>query len=75
MHFNRILQKDAVNEAEKRITTAFRLVMGKENDCILSSQEIVKAVEIVERRTRKQKGTCVLKFNDVSIPENTTAQK
>ena len=49
--------------------------MGKENDCILSSQEIVKAVEIVERRTRKKKGTSVLKFKDVSIPEHTTAQK
>lgn len=63
-------KKDWEKGAEKNLATALKAVIGiKDSDCKMSNQQIVIAIETVEKKTKKNKTSTasVLKFKDVSV--------
>jgi hypothetical protein len=61
---NRILGKDTLKGAEKRLAAACKSLVMKDEE--LSSENVVNAISIVESKNRKKQLTNLLKFKDVS---------
>jgi hypothetical protein len=61
---NRILGKDTLKGAEKRLAAACKSLVMKDGE--LSSEDVVNAISIVESKNGKKRLTNLLKFKDVS---------
>ena len=65
---NRILGKETLKGAEKRLATACKSLVKKSEE--LSSEDVVNAISIVESKNGKKRLTKLLKFKDVSYSFN-----
>jgi hypothetical protein len=58
-----------MNDAKKSLKQAFNIAMDNATDYDMTSEELIEAVELVEKKTKNKKGAhnSILKFKDVSI--------
>ena len=52
--------------AEVRLICAFKALLEKPETTKLANEDVVAAVEVIEKRTSKKRVTSLLKFKDVS---------
>ena len=53
-------------DAEERLICAFKALLKKPEAIKLANQDVVAAVEVIEKKTSKRRVTGLLKFKDVS---------
>ena len=59
-------QGSKFKDAEARLICAFKALLKKPEATKLANEDVVAAVEVIEKRTSKKRVTSLLKFKNVS---------